>query len=113
MADVPTDYAAWRFWFDVGQYVVTLAVAIFVWILNRTNAKSAEVGQLRDSMTTMERRVTRLETGADHALTHEDLGAVYERINDVGEQVAEVSGSVKGMKGTLDMIQEHLLNGGK
>ena len=100
-----------RFWFDVGQYVITVGIGIYVWISRRFSAKAEEVNDVKTNVATIAERVTRLETDMAHALSHEDLGAVYDRINDVGDQVANISGKMDGVKGAVDMIQEYLLNG--
>jgi len=103
-----------RFWFDVGQYGLTLAIGVYVWLGNRFNAKTREVKGVQQDVTAMAERVTKLETNMAHALSHEDLAAVYDRINDVAEEVAGLSGKMDGVKGAVEMIQEYLLNeGGK
>lgn len=110
MNDKPVDYSAMRFWFDIGQYVVTIGIGVYVWLGNRLNAKNEEVKRVKKDVITIKERVTKLETDMVHTLSHEDLGAVYERINDVAEEVAELSGKMDGVKGGLDMIHEHLLS---
>lgn len=107
----PVDYSALRFWFAVGQWLTTILVGVYVWISNRTQANADEVKTVEKNVGTLETRVAKLETDMAHTLSHEDLGAVYERINDVGEDVAELSGKMDSVRGTLDMIQDHLLNG--
>ncbi|SCX75609.1 hypothetical protein [Desulfoluna spongiiphila] len=110
----PADYASLRFWFNIVQYLITLAVSLYVWLNSRLNAKARELKELARRLDTaknqMDGRITRLETDMAHALSHEDLAAVYDRLNDMAEQVAGLSGKMDGVKGTVDMIQAHLLN---
>ncbi|SDU26998.1 hypothetical protein SAMN04487931_10652 [Desulfobacula phenolica] len=98
----PTDYSVLKFWFDVGQYLITVVIAVYVWLSNRVNARAKDVEQMGN-------RVTKLESGS---ISHTDLGVVYERINKVSDQVSNISGTVDGIKGTVEMIQEYLLNNG-
>lgn len=114
MKNQVSDYSALRFWFDVGQYVITLGIGVYVWFVNRMNAKSDEVKEVKKSVGKIHKRVTTLEAEMKHTLKHEDLGVVYERINDVAEEVSNLSGKMDGVKSGLDMIHEYLLkNGGK
>lgn len=102
--DPKTDYSVWRFWFDIGQYIVAFFIAFYIWLSNRDKARSKD---LKDAET----RITKLESSS---ITHEDLGKVHEKINDVSVQVSGLTGTTNGIKGAVDMIQEHLLsNGGK
>ncbi|BCS94602.1 hypothetical protein DSLASN_02340 [Desulfoluna limicola] len=106
----PPDYSALRLWFDVGQFIGTLVVAAYVWVSNRTQANAKEVDGVKKIAQKLETRVTKLETGMAHVLSHEDLGAVYERINEVAGGVSELSGKMDAVQGSLSMIHEHLLN---
>lgn len=112
MSTQPTDYSALRFWFDAGQYGLTLAIGAYVLLGSRFNAKTREVKGVHQEVSIIAERVTKLETNMAHALSHEDLAAVYDRINDVAEEVAGLSGKMDGVKGTVEMIQEYLLNDG-
>ena len=114
MENRPPDYASLRFWFTITQYLVTLAVGLYAWINNGLNAKARELKELNRELELFKSkvggRVTRLETHMTHALSHEDLSAVYDRINDMSEQVAGLSGKMDGVKGAVEMVQAHLLN---
>ena len=98
-----TDYSAIRFWFDIGQYIIAFLVGFYVWFSNRVNARSEDVEKIGN-------RLTKLETGA---ISQTDLAAVYDRVNGISDQVSNLSGKMDGVKGAVDMIQDHLLNKGK
>ena len=110
MAEPVKNYTALRFWFDVGQYVVTIAIGVYVWVSGRLSARAGELARARKEMGRMNERLRKLEIDMDHAIDHEDLRAVHERINAVGDLVANLSGKMDGVKGAVDMIQEHLLS---
>ena len=111
MVNPKTDYAAWRFWFDVGQYIIAFLVGFYVWFSNRAKATGKDVKNVKKTMGGIESRVTKLETGS---ISHDDLGKVYERVNGIAVQVSNLDGKMDGVKGAVDMINEHLLsNGGK
>ncbi|MBU0972313.1 MAG: hypothetical protein KKC20_16810, partial [Proteobacteria bacterium] len=91
----------------------TALMGFFVWFSNRDKARSKDIKDVKETTSkdikAVETRVTKLETSA---ITHKDLGEVYERVNDLSTTLAEVKGTVGGIKGAVDMIQEYLLNNG-
>ena len=113
MSVKPPDYSALRFWCDLGQFLITGGIGVWVWLANRLNAKSKEVEKVNTSVVLISERVSKLETEKAHSLSHEDLAAVYERINGMAEEVANLAGKMDGVKGAVDMIQEYLLNGNR
>lgn len=111
MVSPKTDYTVWRFWFDVGQYVIAFMIAFYVWVSNRAKATDKDMKKVAKTMGGIETRVTKLESGS---LSHDDLGAVYDRVNGIAEQVSNLDGKMDGVRGAVDMINEHLLsNGGR
>ncbi|MDO8933543.1 MAG: hypothetical protein Q7U97_14210 [Rhodocyclaceae bacterium] len=58
-------------------------------------------------------QIAKLEKGAGDAPTHDDLGRLHEKINDVGKGVSHLAGEMTGVKNLLNTINEHLLRGGK
>ncbi|HJW23793.1 MAG TPA: hypothetical protein VJ576_02755 [Rhodocyclaceae bacterium] len=58
-------------------------------------------------------RIGRLETQVNAAPTHDDLGELHEKINDVAESVGTLAGEFKGANHTLQLIHQFLLQGGK
>ncbi|MCG8470538.1 MAG: hypothetical protein MI742_01610 [Desulfobacterales bacterium] len=104
------NYPALRLWLDAGQWVTTLLVGLYVWIANKAQATVNEVNRVKSGMGALENRIIKLETAIKTVPSHDDLAAVYERINDVAENVAELSGKMDGVQGSLGMIHDHLLN---
>lgn len=42
--------------------------------------------------------------------THEDMQRISAGVNDVDGRLARVEGEIKGLRGSLELIQQHLLN---
>lgn len=103
------DYTSMKLVID-GSYYITMAVltllmvanTIFIWRANRSAAKQSEIRDL-------ESRICCLE---ESCINHDDLGKVYDRINDVNAQVSELNGTTKGIKAAVGLIHNHLLNNG-
>ena len=105
------DFTALRFWFDLGQYLVTVALGFYVWLGNRSRRTATRIDDVREEVDALTRRVALLESDLAHTPSHEDLGALYNRVNDVAEDMAGLQGKVDGIKGAVEMIHEHLLSG--
>ncbi|MCG8635433.1 MAG: hypothetical protein MI863_16490 [Desulfobacterales bacterium] len=106
-----TDYAAWRFWFDIGQYIVAALVALYIWISNKAKASGEDVKAVEKRIHKIDTRVTALESSQ---ITKEDLAEVYDRLNDVSGLVNKLMGISGGTQKTVEMINKNLLNkGGK
>ena len=103
------DYPAWKFWFDVVQYLITIIVAVYVWTSNRAHARKKDMDSVKEVVVGIGTRVTKLETGA---ISKDDLAAVYNRVNAISDQVSNLSGKMDGIGKSVDMIQEYLLNNG-
>ncbi len=121
-------YAAYRFWFDIAQFVLTGMIAVYVWISKRDSVNNKRFTVLEKDLSTSlddlekkvdarmdnhSERITKVETECDHAPSHADLGQVYDRINEVSDQVANLTGGMEALKRSVDMIHQHLLNEGK
>lgn len=108
--DPKTDWTAWKFWADAAWYCISACAVVFVAVCNVKKARTKEVTAVKDRAQALETRVTVLET---EALSKEELGAVHDRINLISDQVSKMDGKMDGVKGTVDMIQEYLLNNGE
>jgi hypothetical protein len=75
-----------------------------------SRCKAADHPETTKRLNIASARLTKLETIAKSTLSHKDLGEVFERINSVSLQVSEMVGGMKAVKGTVDMIQDYLMN---
>lgn len=103
------DYSAWQFWFNVAQWIVTVFVALYVWLSNRGKIQKKDIEDVKETITCIGTRVTKLETGA---ISKDDLTAVYDRVNSTDGTVQKLDGKMDGVIRAVDRIQEHLLNNG-
>lgn len=108
------DYEAWRFWVDLSQFVLTGALGIYLWLVNRTRVNAERIRQLEDDIDNrvdaIDQRVTRLEATGEHAPTHDDLGKIHNRIDECTKGVSSLEGKFQKANETLNTIHEFLLN---
>ncbi len=103
------DYRAWQFWLAVVVAVEGVVIGIYSWITNKDKAQAKDIKEIKGEIQGVENRVTKLEAGS---ISHADLSKVYQKINDVGNDVSELNGSIKGLKESVGLIHQHLLNSG-
>lgn len=97
------DYSAWRFWFSVLQWVVTIGVALFVALDRVRNDSRAELSQAKATIDNIEKRVTRVEEALVHAPTHDD-------ISNLRSELAGATAKLETVTRTLQRIEDYLLN---
>lgn len=130
-----------KFAFQILQFLLTGGIGIYVWLSNKDKVTNDRVGKIAESVDgkidahaeriarleqgaesceTAQRtcpvhaeRLAQLEAAADRSPTHEDLGRLHEKINDVSGALQTLVGEFKGVHRTLDLIHEHLLKGGR
>ncbi|MEX3690118.1 hypothetical protein AB3X91_03685 [Paraburkholderia sp. BR14263] len=101
--------------FQVCDALATAAVGIYVYLSNKDKVTNDRISTLEASVDNRldnhGERVARVEEAILHVPTHEDLGSVHTRINEMGQGVHTLTGEVRGMHRTLMLIQQHLLSG--
>lgn len=70
-----------------------------------------DVTSLRSRIEQNDTHIAHLKEGAEHTPTHDDLGAIHEKINGVRSDVSGLGGKLDGVNTLLRTIHEHLLRG--
>lgn len=115
------DYGAAKFWLSILQLAGLIALGIYTHITSKSKANATTINAVRKDMENvydhLEERVTRAERRQDvfeskleGAPTHQDLSRVYERLNDVAEDLSGVSGQMRSLSHQLSMVNTYLLN---
>lgn len=106
-----------KFWFTVAQWITTVLLWLYVWNVNRNRVTDTRIRELEQNMgDKLDRhadRIARLEQDVRHAPSHEDLKRLHSRLDEVGGQVRELKGEFQGARHTLELIHQHMLDGGK
>ncbi|MDX9785460.1 MAG: DUF2730 family protein [Desulfobacterales bacterium] len=111
------DLAFWALIFNVANSALTFIVGAFVWLMKRAQisidrfrAVEHGIGLRLDDH---DQRLIKVEAACGYAPTHTDLGKMYARMNDISGQVKQLTGGVDALKASVELIHEHLLNGGR
>lgn len=106
------DYNALRFALDLLQLLGLAAIGVYTWLINRSKANRAAIGELERQATSHAERLAIIEQQIAQAPTHTDLGKVYDRLNGVAETLSQLNGQLNGVTHQLSMVNEYLLNQG-
>ncbi len=115
------DYSAAKFWMGVLQLLGLAALAVYTHVTNKSKANAGAINTVRRDMENacshLEERISRSERRQDvfesrleGAPTHQDLSKVYDRLNDVAEDLSGVSGQMRALSHQLSMVNQYLLN---
>lgn len=108
------DWTAAKFWLDFINFILTLAIGLYVYIATRHRVTNERIGEMeRDVDTKLDLhsdRLARLETAMERAPTHEDLKRIHERIDQAVKELAAIGGEFKGVAKALQLIQQHLID---
>lgn len=109
------DYAAADFWWKVFLSVINIAIGVYLFwerhndgTKNRIDRMEADIDTRMDDHSS---RLAKVEARIDLLPSHDDLGDLHERINDVAKGLNTITGEMSGIKTTLGLIHQHLLNG--
>lgn len=103
-----------RFWFDVFQWVVMGALALYVRLRKPGEDAGKAVGDLREQVDARlqdhSHRITGIEAHMKHMPTSDELRVVDGLVKQIGERVQGLSDGLAPMRNTLTRIESYLLN---
>jgi hypothetical protein len=108
-------------WIKLGVVLLGLLVNVgsfmYVRSSNKDKATKDQIEKMEtdldDKLDGQSERITRLEIRSGNSPTHEDLGSIHEKINQLRAEVGLLTGEFIGVKNLLNTLNQHLLNGGK
>ena len=104
------DYTAARFWFGFFQWLLTLAVGIWCWVISRSRASAAAMGEISKRIDENSRRLDLVEKDMRDAPGHTDITALRDDVGSLRADVRELTGTIRGMNKLVDLMNEHLMN---
>jgi len=111
--DLKVDYLEAQFWWRVGETSLLVMVTIYTYLSNRTKVNRGAINDLEKGFSKMEQRVSLLENEVKHLPTHADFSKMNEKLSVIAKTHHELSGEMKGVKRTLDLIHQSLLERSK
>lgn len=111
------DLAFWKFVFDITQLVVTVGIAIYVWILSKHKVNATKIAKLEDAhndeLNSVKHRLTEIETTIRHAPDKRSIHNIHERLNGQSELLRKMEGEMKGVTDNTALILQTLIKKGE
>ncbi len=108
------NYGALDFWWKVGITLINLAIGLYLFWERHNDANKRRIDTMErdvdDRLDDHGARLAKIEAKLDDMPSHEDIGHVHDRITRLGEDVKLITGEMTGIKTTLNLIHQHLLN---
>ncbi|PID65583.1 MAG: hypothetical protein CR977_00850 [Gammaproteobacteria bacterium] len=121
------DLAFWKFIFDITQLVITLGIAIYVWILSKHKVNATKIAQLeeahaakisaledkhRNELSTVKTELATIQANIKHMPDKRSIHNIHERLNGQSELLRKMEGEMKGTADNTAMILETLIKKG-
>lgn len=110
------DYAALDFWWKVSITLLNMGIGIYLFWERHNDGTSRHIDKMETDLDARlddhASRLAKVEARVELLPSHDDLGDLHERINHVSSGMDTLTGELSGIKTTLNMIHQHLLNGG-
>lgn len=104
------------FWWKVFITVINMGIGAYLFWERHNDGTKRRIDVLEtdldDRLDDHSSRLAKVEARMELLPSHEDLGDLHERINDVSKNLNTLTGEMTGVKTTLGLIHQHLLNGG-
>ena len=139
---LPTNYTPWIFAFSIFQFLWSAGVAVYVWYSNKEKVTNTRFEAQDQRIATIETdiRLGKAQTETDTRTASERHSTIVKQLEKVSAEVARhsdckyhqgfedrldrmngsinkiegvVEGRMEGIGNALDMIQQHLISGGK
>lgn len=104
-----TTYQLWNVYFQIIQFLVTSAIGIYVWWSNKEKVTTTRFSTLEDRMTRVETKVKSMPVCGNHGRMEDNDIKLFKRFDDLHGDIRELTGGVKGLTRSVDMINEYLL----
>jgi predicted ArsR family transcriptional regulator len=116
---VGIDYDAAGLWLQaagLGLSALNSICLVVLWFANRGRVTREAIDTVaRDAESRgdeLDKRLVRMEEAIRHAPTHEDLGKIYERLNSIGNHLAELRGGNEKISEQVTMLVNYLTQQG-
>ena len=102
--------------FDIASSVVVMAVAIYVWFINRTDANKKKIEELEKDidgrLDDHAERLTGIEVSIDHLPDNKAVERIHNRIDQVAQATTRIEGILSMVQGNTQMLHQHQLDKG-
>ena len=99
---------------DITLALIAGILGYYLWLSKKSAVNASKIEKLESGidrrLDECNQRLIKIESCAP---SREDVKRIHRRIDDLSKEVSSLSGEFRASKGTLDLIQQFLLNQGK
>jgi len=103
------NWTAARFFFDLLQVGAILGIGIYSWWKANHQTNNAEMSKIKERVERNDRRIERVEQDVSNQPSHADVSKLRTEMSSLGKEIAEMTGTMKGMNGSLSIVTQHLM----
>lgn len=104
------DYNVLKFYFDVAQFILYIALGLYMWYMNRSRVTRQSINEANTRIDGVAERVTVTEVKIDHLPQVRDIARLHDRIDKTGNELAGTTAKLSTLVNQLSLINEHLIN---
>lgn len=111
------NYDAIKIWVDVAQFLITGAIGIYIYLVNKGDATNERISTLAgdhdERLDDHQQRISRIEEALKHMPTHDDLSGIKA---DIASLKAETQGQtllLERLEKTVSRISDWLIDRAK
>ena len=111
----PQSLPSWSIYIQIANFILTWGLAFYMYWSRRRDAGSKRLTGIEARLQKLEVSVKNPPPGvcSNHGRMEKNDVKLFERLDTLHGDMKEMSGGVKGLSATLDLINQHLINGGK
>jgi septal ring factor EnvC (AmiA/AmiB activator) len=97
---------------DAIQSIGMVVLGWYGWIMKKEMADAKLLREVQEELALAKQKIALIEQSSHNAPTHQDLGDLHNRINDLSGAVRELVGVMSGVQRSLDRVETKLINEG-
>lgn len=106
------DIEAAKVWLQAINILGTFALGIWLYLEKRNDKTNERVTELASKVDKLDKNVASLETAAEAAPSHTDLGKISDSVNRLSQTVNQLVGENRGQSDNLRLILNHITQKG-
>jgi len=95
---------------DAIQSVGMVLLGWYGWMMKKEMADAALLRAMQEELAKTQQELALLKQSSHNAPTHQDLGDLHNRINELSGAVRELVGVMSGVQRSLNRVEDKLIN---
>jgi len=111
------NYDAIKIWVDVAQFLITGAIGVYIYLVNKGDATNERISNLAEDhderLDDHQQRISRVEEALKHMPTHDDLSGIKADIASLKSETHGQTELLRRLEATVGRISDWLIQKAK